>query len=79
MLTKDEIETAVKNGMVFNRKPTEPVLTKRIYDLMRYAYKCGFTYGLRVHSNEDEEESETNFYDMGLIDMLSNYFEDEWV
>ena len=37
MLTKDEIETAVKNGMVFNRKPTEPVLTKRIYDLMRYA------------------------------------------
>ena len=67
-------------AITFTDKGTkEPVLTKHIYDLMKYAYKCGFTYGLRVNSDEYKEESETNFYDMGIIDMLSNYFEDEWV
>lgn len=42
MLRKEEIETAVKNGMVFNQKPTEPVLTRKLFELLKWAYCAGY-------------------------------------
>lgn len=67
MLTKDEIETAVKNGMVFNRKPTEPVLTSKLYDLLIFAYNFGYGHGVRAEDSENE-------YEIGIVKMLNDYF-----
>lgn len=63
MLTKDEIETAVKNGMVFNRKPTEPVLTRFTYGLLKRAFECGYQCGSREDCFED-----------GFVSFLNEYF-----
>ena len=67
MLTKDEIETAVKNGMVyhrFNQKPTEPVLTRKIYDLMMLAYNLGYDHGVKAEYSMEE----------GFVQLLNDYF-----
>lgn len=70
MLTKDEIETAVKNGMVyhrFNQKPTEPILTRKIYDLMMLAYHFGYDHGVKANVGENE-------YETGIVEMWNDYF-----
>ena len=68
MLRKEDIETAVKNGMVFDRKPTEPVLTKKIYDLMMLAYKFGYDHGVKAG------ETDFNEYKLGIVEMWNDYF-----
>lgn len=71
MLTKDEIETAVKNGMVyhrFNQKPTEPVLTRKIYDLMMLAYHFGYDHGVKAG------ETDFNEFQLGIVEMWNDYF-----
>ena len=67
MLRKEEIETAVKNGMVFNRKPTELVLTRFAYDLMKHAFECGYKWGSRGADKEDCSEE-------GFVELLNEYF-----
>ena len=67
MLRKEEIETAVKNGMVFNRKPTEPVLTKSTYVLLKHAFECGYKWGSRGADKEDCSEE-------GFVELLNEYF-----
>lgn len=62
MLNKEEIETAIKNGMVFNRKPTEPVLTKKLFELLKWAYYAGYCSAM-----ESVEE--------GFAQLLNDYFE----
>ena len=63
MLRKEEIETAVKNGMVYHRKPTEPVLTRNLFELIKWAYCAGYRSG--VNSMEMEE---------GFVQLLNDYF-----
>lgn len=67
MLTKDEIETAVKNGMVFNRKPTEPVLTRKLFELLKMSYSCGYAWGNKCADKRDGFEE-------GFVELLNEYF-----
>lgn len=70
MLRKEEIETAVKNGMGFNRKPNyppEPVLTRITYDLLKRAFECGYKWGSRGANKEDCSEE-------GFVQLLNDYF-----
>ena len=67
MLRKEEIETAVKNGMVFNQKPTEPVLTRKLFELLKWAYTCGYAWGNECADEKDDFEE-------GFVQLLNDFF-----
>ena len=66
-MTKDEIETSVKNGMVFNRKPTEPILTRKLFELLKMSYSCGYAWGNKCADKRDGFEE-------GFMELLKDYF-----
>lgn len=47
----------------------EPVLTRKIYDLLIFAYRFGYEHGVRV------ADSDFNEFQLGIFEMLNTYFE----
>lgn len=47
----------------------QPILTKKIYDLMMFAYHFGYDHGVKAG------ETDFNEYQLGIVEMLNKYFE----
>ena len=56
-------------AITFTDKGTkDPILTRKIYDLMLFAYNCGYEHGCKV------DKTGYNEFQLGIVEMLNDYF-----